>query len=188
MNALELLENDHHRVDQLFETYASTQVLAQKEELAQQLIEALSVHASVEDRCVYGPASERGPVLYAQVLQGHETHDLVKTTRLRLEGLLATPSAAAHREQKLDAVVKVLAAVVRHHVTEEEQAFVPELQRVMGDAELEAMGRRLVEATTTAPRFPPLPHPIGALAQRVDQLVELARDILGTATEALRGI
>jgi hemerythrin superfamily protein len=188
MNAIKLLKNDHHTVDQLFKKYVATSALGRKEEIAQKIIEELSVHASIEERYVYKPASERSPTLAQQVLENVEEHDLVKTTLLHLEALLTLPGSADRREQKMDAVVKVLSELVRNHVEEEQDVFFPELQRVMSVAELEAIGLVLVQAKATAPRFPRLPHPISALARVVDRIVEFAREMLGTATGAMRGI
>jgi hemerythrin-like domain-containing protein len=188
MNAIKLLKNDHHTVDQLFKKYVATVALSKKEEIAQKIIEELSVHASIEERYVYKPASERSPTLARQVLESVEEHDLVKTTLLHLEGLLALPASADRREPRMDAVVNVLAELVRSHVQDEQEVFFPELQRVMSAAELEAIGLVLVQAKATAPRFPRLPHPISAIARLVDRAVELARDVLGTATQAMRGI
>ena len=88
----------------------------------------------------------------------------------------------------MDAVVNVLSELVRNHVQEEQEIFFPELQRVMSVAELEAIGLVLVQAKTTAPRFPRLPHPVSALARIVDRVVEYAREKLGTASGAIRGI
>ena len=188
MNAIKLLKADHHTVDQLFKKYVASGTIAKKEEFAQKLIEELSVHASIEERYVYKPASERTPVLGKQVLENTEEHDLIKITLLHLEGLLALPALAERREVKLDAVLNVLADLVRRHFEHEEQHFFPELQRVMSAAELEAIGLVLVQARTTAPRFPRLPHPVSAIARTIDRLIELAREMVGTATGALRGI
>jgi hemerythrin superfamily protein len=188
MNAIKLLKNDHHTVDVLFKKYVGTLAIDKKEEIAQKIIEELSVHASVEERYVYKPASERSPVLSKQVLENFEEHDLMKTTLLHLEGLVALPSSSANREQRMDAVVNVLSELVRSHVKDEEEVFFPELQRVMSTAELEAIGLVLVQAKATAPRFPRLPHPVSAFARVVDRLLEFAREKLGTAGGAMRGI
>ena len=88
----------------------------------------------------------------------------------------------------MDAVVNVLAELVRTHVQKEQDVFFPELHRVMSNAELEAIGLVLAQAKATAPRFPRLPHPLSAIARIVDRIVEFAREMLGTATGAMRGI
>ena len=188
MNAIKLLTNDHHTADQLFRKYVAATALERKEHLASKIIEELSVHASIEERYVYKPASERSPVLASMVLESLEEHDLMKATLLHLEGLVALPLSADKREQRMDAVLNVLAGVVRAHVQDEQDLFFPELERVMSTAELEALGLVLAQAKAMAPRFPRLPQPVSAFTRVVERLMDLARERLGNAGGVIRGV
>lgn len=188
MNAIQVLRRDHQAVDHLFDTYAASSTIGLREELATKLIEELSVHASIEEEFVYKPASTRSPLIEKLVLEAVEEHALVKTSLLHLEGLVAAAKDEAQREEKLDAVVKVLRELVQLHVEQEHRDFFPELERVMSTAELDALGLVLEEARKTAPRFPRLPHPQSSLSRAVDDLVDAGRELLGTASDAFRRI
>lgn len=188
MNAIKVLKNDHHVVDQLLKKYSTTATVGRKEEVATRIIEELNVHSEVEDEYVYRPAMERSPALEKFVLEAKEEHQLIKAELLHLEGLVVSRRDGERREEKLDAVLKVLTELFHLHQQQEEAVFFPELQRVMSSAELEAIGLVLVQAKATAPKFPRLPRTVSTIARLVDKAVEAGKDLLDSASGALKGI
>ncbi|MDQ6874511.1 MAG: hemerythrin domain-containing protein [Actinomycetota bacterium] len=149
MDAIVLLKNDHKTVEKLFKQFekAGESAEATKGRLVKQIIEELSVHAFIEEQIFYPEARLRVPETEDHVLESLEEHHIVKWVLAELAGM--DPS-----EERFDAKVTVLAENVRHHVTEEEQEWFPEVRKAMGRKELGEIGARMEQAKKTAPREP----------------------------------
>lgn len=138
-NALKLLEKDHDEVDALFKQYESGKEdmkAAQKQKLATQICEMLTVHAAIEEEIFY-PAIRN--------LDG-ETKDLVAEAAVEhqsLKDIISRLEAAPPSDPLYDAGVKVLAEYVKHHVKEEENEIFPKVRS--SDIDLDALGERLME-------------------------------------------
>jgi hemerythrin superfamily protein len=138
-NALKLLEKDHDEVDALFKQYESGKEdmkAAQKQKLATQICEMLTVHAAIEEEIFY-PAIRN--------LDG-ETKDLVAEAAVEhqsLKDIIGRLEAAPPSDPLYDAGVKVLAEYVKHHVKEEENEIFPKVRS--SDIDLDALGERLME-------------------------------------------
>ncbi len=146
----------------------------QKRKLVDQMIEALSRHASIEERVLYPWAREYIQDEDDTVLEALEEHHVVKWLLWELEDL--DPA-----DERFDAKVTVMAENVRHHVKEEEQELFSDLRDVATKAELLDLGERLKEAKANAPTRP---HPRGAdtppvnlLAAPVSSALDHARDV-----------
>ncbi len=146
----------------------------QKRKLVDQMIEALSRHASIEERVLYPWAREYIEDEDDTVLEALEEHHVVKWLLWELEDL--DPA-----DERFDAKVTVMAENVRHHVKEEEQELFSDLRDVATKAELLDLAERLREAKQNAPTRP---HPRGAdtppvnvLAAPVSSALDHARDL-----------
>jgi hemerythrin-like domain-containing protein len=149
MNAITVLKNDHKRVEQLFKKFEKLGDGAEsaKQALVKQIIEELSVHASIEEQVFY-PASRREVEdTEDTVLESLEEHHIVKWTLSELEKM--KPS-----DERYDAKVTVLIESVRHHVEEEEEELFPEVAKKLSRKELNEIGEQLERARATAPRSP----------------------------------
>jgi hemerythrin superfamily protein len=130
-----LLKQDHQDVDALFAELTKETAPAQKAELATQICNALTVHATVEEEVFY-PAAIRAMAddksrLIREATVEHAT----------LKGLIAALAGASPRDPMFDAQLKVLAEYVKHHVREEEHEIFPAVEKT--DLDLEALGLRL---------------------------------------------
>lgn len=149
MNAITVLKNDHKRVEQLFKKFEklSDGADSAKQALVKQIIEELSVHASIEEQVFY-PASRREvEETEDTVLESLEEHHIVKWTLSELDKM--KPS-----DERYDAKVSVLIESVRHHVEEEEQELFPEVSKKLSRKELNQIGEDLEKARLTAPKRP----------------------------------
>jgi len=180
MNALKLLKNDHRTVEALFKQFekAGDKAFKEKQELARRIVKELSIHASIEEQLLYPAARARDERLDDQVLEALEEHHVAKWTLNEIERM-------SPEDERFDAKVTVLIENIRHHVKEEENELFPKLERLMGKAELEAIGAALEQAKLIAPTHP---HPMspdtppgnviaGGLAKILDMGRDAAREV-----------
>jgi hemerythrin superfamily protein len=137
-DALELMRSDHREVDALFEQALGKDTpSAQRRGAIAKIVEALSVHARMEEAIFYpalrkaGGAEERDTVLEAA-----EEHGVVKD-------LIAKIERSRGRDETLTAKVTVLKELVHHHVREEEGTIFDEARRVLGNDRLEKLGAEM---------------------------------------------
>lgn len=134
MNAIKLLMEQHREVEQLFEKLE--QGAGDKQELFDDLADALAVHTAIEERLFY-PAtkSARTEDLLLEAVEEH----------LGAKRLLADMLDADVEDQAFDAKVKVLKEQVEHHVREEEVELFPKVSELFAEQKLEELGERLLE-------------------------------------------
>jgi len=137
-DAIELLTADHNEVDEMFETY---QDLVDgdadgdaKATLAEQICDALTVHATIEEEIFY-PAARLA-------LEEEDLLDEAEVEHASVKDLIAQIREMEPDEELYDAKVKVLGEYVRHHVEEEEGEMFQQLRDTDFDAE--AIGERLL--------------------------------------------
>jgi len=131
MNAIELLENDHDKVEELFEQVKATEDTSEHRQLFKKIREELETHAHIEETIFY-PAIKGYEELEDMVLESLEEHQQVKNLLEKLPNITD--------DKEFDADLKVLMEDVEHHVEEEEDEMFPEVEDVMDREELEALG------------------------------------------------
>jgi hemerythrin superfamily protein len=120
MDAIQLLKADHKQVKQWFAQYDKSEDDGQKQELADQICEALTVHAQIEEEIFY-------PAAYAALDEdGDDLVDEAAVEHATAKALIAEISAMSVGEPLFDAKVKVLGEYIAHHVQEEEDELFPE--------------------------------------------------------------
>ncbi|MEO9160931.1 MAG: hemerythrin domain-containing protein [Casimicrobiaceae bacterium] len=140
-NALELLKRDHDAVARLFQEYDEIKDGAQdseKENLVEQICDALTVHAKIEETIFY-PAARRA--LHEE--EGKDLLDEAAVEHQTLKDIIGRLEAAPTEDPLYDAGVKVLSEYVKHHVREEENELFPKVRS--SDMDLQAVGRELAE-------------------------------------------
>ena len=149
MDAITLLKNDHKTVEKLFKKFEKSDASDTKtrRDLVDQMIEELSVHASIEEQVFYPAVREDVPDTEDEVLEGLEEHHIVKWTLTELQGM--DPS-----HERFQPKVTVLMESVRHHVQEEESELFPEVRKALGRKRLGQIGDALELAKTRAPGEP----------------------------------
>ncbi|MET0404332.1 MAG: hemerythrin domain-containing protein [Cystobacter sp.] len=175
MNALKLLKQDHRTVEALFKQFekAGDKAFKEKREIARKIVKELSIHASIEEQLLYPAARARDERLDDDVLEALEEHHVAKWTLNEIERM-------SPEDERFDAKVTVLIENIRHHVKEEEQELFPKLERLMGKAELEAIGAALEQAKLLAPTHPhpmsPDTPPGNVIAGALAKILDMGRD------------
>jgi len=134
-DAIELLKQDHRKVEGLFKQFEDAKDGATRIELAQQICIELAIHAHVEEREFYSAlrrtfkADDQALVAEAEV--EHWT----------LKQLIAEIDGSTADARLFEANVKVLKEYVAHHVKEEEREIMPKARAQSID--FETMGKRM---------------------------------------------
>lgn len=171
MDAITLLKDDHHTVEQLFKRFeqAGDRAHVQKRQIVDRIIEELSVHAAIEEQVFYPAARAAVPDTEDIALESLEEHRVVKWLLSELEDMDPT-------HERFDAKVAVLIENVRHHVEEEEGEFFPKVREHFGRNELAEIGESLADAKKSAPTRPhprtPDAGPASAVAGAVTGVVD----------------
>jgi len=134
-DAVDLLKEDHRKVESLFRQFESADDNARKVELAQTICAELTVHAQIEEQIFYPAAREALP---------EDKQDLVSEATVEhtsLKKLIADIDGSSPNDELFEANVKVLSEYVKHHVREEENEMMPAVRGT--DLDLEALGERL---------------------------------------------
>jgi len=151
-DAIVLLKNDHKEVEKLFKQYEKLgdKAFSAKRAVVDQIIEALSVHAAIEEQHFYPAVRKEAQDIQDTVLEGLEEHHIVKWTLNELSTMSA-------EEERFNPKVIVLMESVRHHVEEEERDMFPKVRTAMGRKALQELGDTLEQAKVGAPSEP---HPL----------------------------
>ena len=138
MNALELLKEDHQRVQELFDEVKSTENEKSHKQAYKKIKTELETHAYIEEKVLY-PALKKREEFKDMVLEAIEEHLQVKT-------LLRDISRLSDGNERFDAKLKVLIDNVEHHVDEEEGELFPKVEDLLSEEELEELGIELEAA------------------------------------------
>ena len=111
-DACTLLDEDHKKVEQLFQQYQSADA-SRKQQLAQTIAQELSVHMQIEDEIFY-PAFLDATGDDDMIEEAEDEHDEARELIAKLEGGKAD-----------DEVMKELQKAIEHHVGEERREMFP---------------------------------------------------------------
>ena len=181
MNAISLLTADHKEVEKHFKDFekAGDRAYATKGKLVDAIVEALSVHAVIEELVFYPAARRAATESTGMVLEALEEHHLVKVVLAELDRMEPT-------DERFDPKVTVLIENVRHHVKEEEQDLFPKIRAALSDEHLDELGEQLEAAKKVAPTRPH-PHapdtpPGNLVAGLIAGSLDKARDVIRAVT------
>jgi len=141
VNAIELLQQDHRMVEDLFEQFE--EVKDNDEDAAAEIIEsacaALQIHDKLETEIFYPGLREQA--------EEEEIEDLLNEAEIEHETvreLIEKIESLEWEDEKLYAHFTVLSEYVKHHVKEEEQELFPKLNQLT-DVDLESLGAEMTE-------------------------------------------
>lgn len=133
-NAIEVLEQDHHEVEEWFDEYDELRDDDERKgELAEKICTALKVHAQIEEE-----------IFYPQARAATKDNDLIDEAIVEhatVKNLIAEIEEMEVGEDLYDAKIRVLGEMVKQHIKEEEQELFPELEAAKMD--LGAVGKEL---------------------------------------------
>jgi hemerythrin superfamily protein len=176
MDAIDLLEQDHRSVEQLFERYRqATGDTEEKGRIVSEIVRDLSIHAAIEEEIFYPAVRAAVPDGEGLVEHSLEEHQEVKDLLAELDGM--DPGDRAFHPK----VEKVIADV-SEHVEEEESEHFPKLRQAVSANELLEMGAKLAAGKKKAPTRPhphaPATPPGNVVAARGAAVVDKVRDRL----------
>jgi iron-sulfur cluster repair protein YtfE (RIC family) len=134
MDAIEMLEEQHRDVEDLFDELAGAEAV-DRQDLFDELADQLAVHALIEERYFY-PAvkARRTEEILAESLEEH----------LNIKRLLGELLALEPGNQAFDAKLTVLKAEVERHVDEEEEDLFPKVRDLLEKKQLVAIAEEMV--------------------------------------------
>ena len=134
-DGLQLLAQDHRKVEELFEQFEKASGTSAKERLVRQICTELKIHSMIEEEIYYPEI--RGKVEEDALDEAYVEHDSAKLLINELE-------AAEPDESFYDAKVKVLQEEIEHHVEEEEQRGKGIFAQARdSDIDLDALGEQM---------------------------------------------
>lgn len=176
MNVIDLLENDHREVDDLFRRVNLSEKADTIDELTKQTVHDLSVHAAVEEQFIY-------PLIRVKVEGGSAKADEAIDEHQQAKRLLADLEKLDAGSAEHSTAMQELIATIRHHVEEEEGDVFPELRASVDDSTLDKLGTLVEQARKVVPTHPHPLVPGTATAQLVAgpwaATVDKVRDLLG---------
>jgi hemerythrin superfamily protein len=120
-DAIDLLKADHRKVESLFSQFERAR--SNKQNILDQIIKELSIHATVEENLVYPLIDDED---HDMAMEANEEHHVVKMMLAELADIPADKDI-------VKAKVRVLKEIVNHHVKEEERDILPKLKKSGAD-------------------------------------------------------
>jgi hemerythrin-like domain-containing protein len=187
MDALALLKADHAVVEEKFLKFEALgpRAVKSKAAIAEAVIKALSVHASIEEQLFYPAVRSRLPESVDSVLESLEEHHIMKWTLSELAEM--DPNA-----ERFNAKFAVLIDTVRRHVKDEEKVLFPAVRSEFSKGELLELGYALVQAKQSAPTRPhpgsPDEPPLNGVAALFTKPLDAVRDVTESMRKQLRSV
>jgi hemerythrin-like domain-containing protein len=123
---------EHRIVHELFKQIEQADDTYTREELIDEIKNALDFHAEMEEATIY-PALEGVGTTKELAEEAEEEHAIVKS-------LLAEMGNVPVLSDNWEAKLTVLKEMVEHHVEEEEGSLFPEARRSLSDMQIEELG------------------------------------------------
>jgi hemerythrin superfamily protein len=133
MSALDLLEQDHREVEELFDEFDELNDDSKKHQVAQTICKMLTVHAQIEEE-----------IFYPEVRGATKDNDLIDEALVEHDSakyLIEEIEDMEPGDDLFEARVRVLEDQIKRHVREEEEELFPEVTQSKLD--LEEVGARL---------------------------------------------
>jgi len=112
-DAVDMLKADHRRILRMLQRFHAGQDAAARAKLVDDICQALTLHMMLEEEIFY-PA-------FLQFTQDSELYNEAKVEHEGVRRLIAQIEESGPQDESFIARVKVLTAMIRHHVIEEEK-------------------------------------------------------------------
>jgi hemerythrin superfamily protein len=136
VNALELLRSQHTEVEDLIAQIEDSDDPEEKSALFTKLADNLAAHSTIEEK-----------IFYPSVMSEENRDQLIESTEehLAVKRLLADMMELDCEDEHFDAKLTVLKENIRHHAhDEEEDKLFPEVEKMLDEDELAALGNELL--------------------------------------------
>jgi hemerythrin superfamily protein len=132
-NVINLLTEDHRRVEELFGEFAESG----DEATARTICDELTLHTEIEETLVYPVMREVDEEMTEEAIREHaQAKQLIQQIR------------TASGDELVD-LMEELEAAIEHHVGEEEGEAFPKLEEQLGEERLEELGENAAEYQRT---------------------------------------
>jgi hemerythrin superfamily protein len=134
-DAIALLKADHREVEGYFAEFEKAQSDDRKQELAEKICTALTVHATIEEE-IYYPA-------FLEATDEEDLHHEAAVEHAVAKRLIEDVEASGPDDDYFDAKVTVLSEMIKHHVKEEEQPDGLFAKSRQSEMDLDTLGEQL---------------------------------------------
>ena len=134
-DAIAMLKSDHENVKELFTQFEEAESQDDKDNIIEQAIEELKIHAQIEEEIFY-PAV-RGEVDEDIMNEADEEHHVARMLIAELD------ANEGGDDERRNAKFTVLAENVRHHIKEEESEMMPKAKKA--DIDFQDLGTQMME-------------------------------------------
>ena len=134
-DAIALLKADHREVEGYFEAFEKARSDDRKQQLAEKICRALTVHTTIEEEIFY-PA-------FLEATEEEELHHEAAVEHDGAKKLIAEIESSGPDDDYYDAKVTVLSEMIKHHVNEEEKRDGLFAKSRQSEMDLEALGEQL---------------------------------------------
>lgn len=181
MDPVKLIKQDHRAVKKLFRSFERATRRADKQRLAEEIVEELSVHATIEEQLLY-PLLRRGDDRLEQpVLNALEEHHAAKLILAELDKMDAD-------DERFAAKMHVVRESVEMHIEEEETRLLPRLEKLLDAEDRSQLAEALLAAKKSAPNHPhpaaPDTPPAGLLAGMLAKMTDAGKDLIRKVTDS----
>lgn len=175
MDPVKLIRKDHRTVRGLFRSFEKATRTSQKQRIAEEIIEELSVHATIEEQLVYPLLREGEERLASSVLNALEEHHAAKLILAELDKMDAG-------DERFAAKMHVVREAVELHMEAEETRLLPRLEKLLDAEDRAQLAEAIVAAKKTAPNHPhpaaPDTPPAGAVAGMLARMTDTGKDLV----------
>ena len=139
MDALDLLEQQHRELAELFSGVMSSERVGRRTAAVAHLVRAIEAHSRVEESVFYAAFAERIGADESHLYEGYEDHALLRFAAVKLLRTRATDVRFAAR-------LKLLHALFQRHALMEEDWMFPKAKRALHDEALDRIGGEIARA------------------------------------------
>ena len=181
MDPVKLIKQDHRTVKSLFRSFERADRRAEKQKIAEEIIEELSVHATIEEQLVYPMLREAEGRLEGPVLNALEEHHAAKLVLAELDKMKVD-------DERFDAKMHVVRQAVEAHIDEEESILLPRLDKILGDEVRSTLAEAMIAARKVAPNHPhpaaPDTPPAGMITGLFAKVFDAGKDMVRKVTSS----
>ena len=137
MNPVQMLKDDHQRVRQLFQQFRQTNDQDRQQQIADQVLTELDVHAAIEEEIFYPAMRQKagGGEEQQMLEEAYQEHAQAKTLIQQLRGMQAS-------DPQFSTLMQQLQQDVEHHVQEEETEMLPKAEQELSE-QMDRLGQEM---------------------------------------------
>lgn len=176
LNVIDLILIDHQFVKECIEVLTDEKADKRKKlSVAREFIESVATHSQAEKKSIYTPL-EKNEDLHFNILEAEIEHGIVdqkiRALRIKLSGIRTL-------RDEIEAELKVLAELVKHHIIEEESEMLPKMKDVLDEDTLTEIGKNFMKARNfTAKDLMNYPQLQDELIQWKDSIQKVSSEFL----------